>query len=143
MCRSRNGVVCAHHRRQCLAAGANDFLPKPFRQEALLKLLRTHLGLEFIYAANAEPSARVRKVDGQARTLVYPPQTELAVFVDLARREEVKNILKRALQLEQSDVRYGPFVAELRDLAQGIKIKELRDFLNATKPAPWARVWIG
>jgi CheY-like chemotaxis protein len=130
----------AHHRRQCLAAGANDFLPKPFRQEALLKLLRTHLGLEFIRAANAEPSAAVSKADGQAQTLVYPPEQELAVFVELARRGEVKNILKRALQLEQSDARYGPFVAELRDLAQGIKIKELRDFLDATKPAPWTRV---
>jgi hypothetical protein len=40
----------------------------------------------------------------------------------------------------KSDARYGPFVAELRDLAQGIRIKELHDFFDATKPAPWARV---
>jgi hypothetical protein len=40
----------------------------------------------------------------------------------------------------KSDARYWPFVAELRGLAQGIKIKELRDFFDATKPAPWVRV---
>ncbi|MDN5849960.1 MAG: ATP-binding protein [Nitrococcus sp.] len=126
----------AHHHSQCLAAGANDFLPKPFRQEALLELLRLHLHLKFIYAAQAgAPSALVTSVDAQAQSLAYPPEHELAVFVDLARRGEVKNILKRATQLEQSNARYAPFAAELRGLAMGFKVKEIRDFLNTAKPA--------
>jgi signal transduction histidine kinase/CheY-like chemotaxis protein/streptogramin lyase len=37
-------------RRQSLAAGSDDFLSKPVKTEALLEMLRRHLGLEWAYA---------------------------------------------------------------------------------------------
>jgi len=43
------------NREQCLAAGVDDFLAKPFREENLLELLRIHLSLEL--TADAIPAA--------------------------------------------------------------------------------------
>jgi PAS domain S-box-containing protein len=39
-------------RRLALAAGANDFLGKPFREHVLLEKLRASLGIEYVYVAN-------------------------------------------------------------------------------------------
>jgi DNA-binding NarL/FixJ family response regulator len=38
-------------RRQALAAGASDFLGKPFRESDLLEKLRAGLGIEYVYLA--------------------------------------------------------------------------------------------
>ncbi|MFB2876276.1 PAS domain S-box protein [Floridanema aerugineum] len=38
-----------------LAAGCNDFMPKPFRSEVLLEKIAKHLGVRYIYADNSHP----------------------------------------------------------------------------------------
>jgi CheY-like chemotaxis protein len=40
-------------RQQILSIGCDDFLRKPFRDAILFELLRKHLGVEFIYEAEA------------------------------------------------------------------------------------------
>ena len=43
----------AEDRGQALAAGASDFLGKPFREYELLEKLRAGLGIEYVYMAGA------------------------------------------------------------------------------------------
>jgi PAS domain S-box-containing protein len=43
-------------REQILAAGCNDFLRKPFREEALFDLMRKHLKVDFVYEDEPDPN---------------------------------------------------------------------------------------
>jgi PAS domain S-box-containing protein len=48
----------AENRQQALAAGADDFLSKPFREADLLERLRVHLGVEYISVDLPTPSTQ-------------------------------------------------------------------------------------
>ena len=62
-------------RRQALAAGASDFLGKPFRESELLEKLRAGLGIEYVYLAAtpreaAEPGGPDDATAGRLRVLL-------------------------------------------------------------------------
>lgn len=121
-----------HHREQYLAAGANAFLSKPFRQEDLLELLRAHLQLEPVYASAAD-SALLS--DPPAGPMMVPPSAELAILRDLAQRGDLRNLLAQAERLERADPRHAPFVAQLRGLAERFQIKKINEFLAGADPS--------
>jgi CheY-like chemotaxis protein len=118
-----------HNRAQCLAAGADDFLAKPFRREKLLHLLSTHLGLELTCSA-----------DGAAHS---PPaenamalREEVRVLLDLARRGDIEGLLERVHHLEQSGAGDASFAARLRTLTENYQMKQLRQWLESLNGTP-------
>ncbi|HEY9728694.1 MAG TPA: PAS domain S-box protein [Chroococcales cyanobacterium] len=62
--------------------------------------------------------------------LVAPPPEEMAVLLDLAKRGNLRRIGEQAARLEQLDERFVPFASELRQLAQGFQVKQIREFLQ-------------
>ena len=116
-----------HHREQYLAAGADDFLSKPFRQEKLLELLGARLGLDLVYASDAAGSPASDKApDGE---IVVPPDGELAILRELAQRGDLRNLLAQVERLERADQRYAPFAARLRGLAERFQLKKINELL--------------
>ncbi|MGH8612199.1 MAG: ATP-binding protein [Gammaproteobacteria bacterium] len=115
-----------HNRAPCLAAGADDFLPKPFRQEKLLELLRGHLGLELIYA----PDDKTRPCRQPPHDFLAPSAEELHTLLDLARHGDIKNLLDEARRLEARGAEYSPFAVQLRTLAETYQMKKLRHCLT-------------
>ena len=132
-------------------AGCDDFLSKPVQAQQLLEQLRVHLGLEWVYedwgltrAADAELGVADQDSEGFASneyalnpkskienpTLVAPPPEEIAVLLDLAMRGNLRRIGEQAARLEQLDERFAPFASELRQLAQGFQVKQIREFLQ-------------
>jgi CheY-like chemotaxis protein len=120
-----------HNRRQCLEAGADDFLRKPCRLEELTDLLRRHLGLEWIYG----------QVDSRAQDTEAPPspfllpESDRTMLLDLARRGDIKKILAEADRLDQVDPRCAPVLQEVRALAKRFQVKRLCQFLEAVHTA--------
>lgn len=116
-----------HHREQYLAAGADDFLSKPFQLEELLELLRARLGLELVYASGGAGSpASNNAPDGE---IIAPPGAELAVLRELAQRGDLRNLLAQVERLERADGRYAPFAAQLRSLAERFQLKKINELL--------------
>jgi CheY-like chemotaxis protein len=132
-------------------AGCDDFIPKPVRAKHLLERLRVHLGIEWVYddlgfsqaadseveiadqdsegvASNKQPNNPNSKL--QTPKLMAPPPEDIAVLLDLAMRGNIRGIDEQAARLEQLDDQFVPFASELRQLAQGFQVKQIREFLK-------------
>lgn len=114
----------SHNRAQCVEAGADDFLPKPFRHEQLLEALGAHLKLTW---------SCEREVEERVTSLVAPCDEEIEKLIELARRGDIKHILEEADRLERDDASYARFAAEIRQLASRFQVKKISEFLTGMR----------
>ncbi len=76
--------VFADDRQEAIAAGCDDFLPKPFKEEQVLAVLGRLLGLEWVQAAEPAGQAALPAVADPARFAA-----EVAAWLDLARGGDI------------------------------------------------------
>ncbi|WP_437783430.1 ATP-binding protein [Sorangium sp. So ce1097] len=126
-----------------LAAGADDFLPKPVQLEELLDKLEQHLGLEWIHEpqgdagaagdgpADAPPgSPAPEALESGAPPAVVPSAEELRALFDLAHRG-LHNQLQRHLdRLERADPRLALFSRHLRHLMKDFRMDAVEGFIK-------------
>jgi CheY-like chemotaxis protein len=62
--------------------------------------------------------------------LVPPPQEELVVLLDLARRGDMRTIQGRATHIETLGEQYVPFADKLRKLAKGFEERQIRTLIE-------------
>ena len=121
-------------RQQSREVGCDDFLPKPIREAELLEKLHLYLELEWIYEETRSGRQEQETVSPQSNNrnpvLIAPPAEEVAVLLDLAKRGDLRGMVKRAAQLEELDEQWVPFVTHLRQLAKEFKGKQIREFLK-------------
>jgi CheY-like chemotaxis protein len=128
-------------RQQSQEVGCDDFLPKPIREVELLEKLRLHLKLEWIYEEvrdnqqeEVNPKSEICPPTAsggqQNKEFVVPPVEEIAALLDLARRGDLRSLIKRASKLEEIDEQWIPFATYLCQLAQEFKGKQIREFLR-------------
>ncbi|MCP4370648.1 MAG: hypothetical protein GY797_21430, partial [Deltaproteobacteria bacterium] len=58
------------------------------------------------------------------------PQSELVALFDLIMRGDIDGLVTQADKLEEMDNQFSPFAVQLRQLAKGFKLKELRGFVK-------------
>ncbi len=116
-------------RSQCLAAGANAFLPKPIEREALLDLIAERLGLVWEFAERPAALPGSADADTDAETLVAPPPEELQVLHRLALTGNMRTLRERAAHLAVLDVRYRPFGDKLGALASAYQSKAILELV--------------
>lgn len=126
--------------QQSLQVGCDDFLPKPIREEDLLQKLQEHLQLEWIYendrktgeSSEEENQPENSQVGSSSVSInvAVPPAAEIAIFLDLAMRGDLRAIAKRATQLEESNPQWSPFATHVRQLAKGFKGRQILEFLK-------------
>ncbi|OCR00755.1 hypothetical protein BCD67_15455 [Oscillatoriales cyanobacterium USR001] len=114
-----------------LDAGANAFLPKPVEVSELFELLEKQLDVSWIYA-EAKMAESPTKLSTQLSTnesLVIPPSEVLEILQDLAKKGNLKGILKQAEDLKKLDERWIPFAEKVSEMARGFQEKQLGAFL--------------
>lgn len=113
-------------RNECLAAGCNDFLAKPFREEDLWATVQRTLGLSWQHAEQEE----TRSPFAPAAPAIHPPPAaEAAAIYELAAKGDVVGIRTRAQALLALDPKYAPFAQSVLDLAARFKMKAIRQFV--------------
>jgi signal transduction histidine kinase/DNA-binding response OmpR family regulator len=123
--------VFERDRQKSLEAGANDFLPKPIQTDLLLQALEHHLELAWTYQTEAVDNGEQGPSDANLAA-VTPPVETLKVLHELSRRGLIREFLTELEQIEQQTPQYQTFTTPLRQLAEGFKIKDLRNTLESS-----------
>jgi CheY-like chemotaxis protein len=118
-------------RNIALAQGADDFLRKPFHESELSDLLRTHLGVRFVY----EPQERQSTLDAVSRAeAALTPEALSALPDDVLGqlREAIESAhLDKMIALIEQMREKNPRVADvLMELARGYRFDLLQQILG-------------
>jgi CheY-like chemotaxis protein len=124
---------------QCasIAAGANEFLPKPISADSLLDMIRSLLELNWIYETDdtseslpiEQTSLGINGVQ-EAQPMTVPPAYTLERIYYHAKKGDLDSILEEATQLSSLDVKFNPFAQELCRLSESFQIKQLQQFIQ-------------
>ena len=126
--------VADEKQQECLQAGCQAFLAKPFQVKELLELLQDHTKLEWVYAdqeASQSPKAAIsdERVIGE-QELIPPPPEELADLYKIAIGGMVTRLRKRLDAIENLGAQYAPFVTAVREMAQDFQLEEIKRFIR-------------
>jgi PAS domain S-box-containing protein len=107
-------------RAESLAAGANDFLPKPVDIDELLGQISRYLNLSWLYEEQEQQRERFsnsqqQKIDISAM-LQIPPKSELKSLLESARIGDIEAVEIEACRIQQIDVIYKGFTDKLLQL---------------------------
>ncbi len=102
----------------------HGFLSKPVNLEQLLKLLESHLQLDWKFGESTiEPD--------NLSTLVAPPQQELIKLLELADLGDMEATQEQINSLEALDSQYIPFAKEVQKLAATFQQHQLEIFIKS------------
>ncbi len=132
-------------RQAAEAAGFDDFLPKPVKEQELFKILGQHLGIKWIlrHEAGANGSAVPTTVQPDIGDMLMAgrdiPIEELQVLLKLAGEGDVVALRQSLQDLAESDPAHARFAQQLAVLVSAYRIDEVETLLQqilceATEP---------
>jgi PAS domain S-box-containing protein len=128
--------VFEEKRHAVLAAGADDFLPKPFREEDLFEKIREHAGVDYEYSItmpSLPAAATLAPADGGAAPEI--PLVQLPDGLALALRTAIgEGDMEKVLELTIRIEALSPVAATyLRQLASRFDYEKLAQWLEETR----------
>ncbi|MFQ5407247.1 MAG: ATP-binding protein, partial [Anaerolineales bacterium] len=113
--------VYEEDQKRSARVGGDAFLPKPVDADLLLGQLQRLLGLEWQYS---------QKSPFSGGEFILPPAETLQALLDVTLTGDVETLREELIELAQADEKFGPFVNQLQQLAQGYKLKRIRELLR-------------
>jgi CheY-like chemotaxis protein len=119
-------------RAKSVNTGANDFLPKPIEADKLLKALKKHLNLEWMYQLDRDEqnSGKITQTKIDAAEIMPPSSEDIILLLDLASKGFINNLLTEIDRIEKLDDKFIPFTAQIRRFAKSYQLKQLREFIE-------------
>jgi len=119
------------NRQQSLAAGCNNFLPKPIQAEELFSQLKLYLQLDWIYN-NINQSQQI-SLDSHEE-IIFPPETELASLYQAAKAGYVMGIQEEVYRIQKLNSKYVNFTNKILKLIEDFEdeaiVKMLQPYLT-------------
>ncbi len=113
--------------QRCLEIGCNDFVPKPIEISELLEKIRLHLNLTWVYQEDTTPVLEASVIE----ELILPPIDDLQYLWQLSMSGDVGAILETIDNYAEGDQDIlKHFIEEMRQMAKGFQIKQMRQFLQ-------------
>lgn len=122
--------VLAIDQHKSIAAGGNDFLPKPIQVDELLHMLQKYLQLKWVHQLENKSEALSSSTPLQDQSLTPPPSDILEHLFDLAQQGRIFEIAQEADKITATNQKYQTFSQELKQLAQKFQINELKAFIK-------------
>ena len=116
--------------RESLAAGCNDFLPKPFETMAILEKLQQYLPLEWIYEAIDRIAQLDYVIPREPKEIILPSQRTLTDLFHLSEHGDIGGLRKYMAALVEEDTQYIPFTVDLGRVVDGFITNEVRQYLR-------------
>ena len=122
--------VSAEVQQKSLAAGADDFLGKPFQIEKLLDCLRQHLNLEWIYEET--PGLTLEETQKfETHSRIVPSQKFLEELLNFAEGGMITNMRKVIARIKTSEPDARPFAARLEQLLENFQFEQIVELLRS------------
>ncbi len=128
--------------KNSIQVGANNFLAKPVQFDELMSLLQLHLKVEWIYAESSninlnsfkpmqkDPNLQLNRQLTRQLTkedIISPPSEILQHLIELARRGNLRELIKQADLLEPE---FSDFAQQIRQMAKSYQEQELFKFIS-------------
>ncbi len=113
-----------HNRQDCIDAGCDDFIAKPFRESDITSILQRHLNLDWIVE-------ETRDVDPAFQAAVVPPPGEyITTLIQFANLGDIQAMTTTLEEIGVLDAIYQPFVETIGELLRHFEIKQVRKLLQ-------------
>ena len=117
---------------ECLCAGCQAFVSKPFRLKTLFNVLSEYAGIEWIYGEpEAEPRESAQPLYGSEERLSVPPPEELERLHQLAKAGMITRLRKELDRLAEQHPASREFLGTIRDLLKEFQIEKMQRFIHA------------
>ena len=93
----------------------------------MLRKIKFHLGLDWIYAHNEHP--KYLDILDNSPPLIVPPAEQLAELAEFAKIGDLRGLTERLKQLATDDFNYIPFAAHLQTLSKEFKLGDIKRLL--------------
>jgi len=127
--------VFEEERSAVLAAGCDDFVRKPFDDAEIFEVIHRHLGVEYVYCDDADPSARKIPVKDKLKT--FTPEALGALPVELIRNLKDAVLLGYFDRIERltEDIRLhdAALAGALAMLAADFEYGRIQDVIEAVR----------
>ncbi len=126
--------VLAIDQHKSLAAGGDDFLPKPVQADELLQKISQNLEITWQYEQQTpEPESTEHTLESLKEGEFHvPPQDEIELLLDLARQGLINRIVEEVQRLQQQESRYQEFSEQIEQFARKFQIKKIRELLETS-----------
>ncbi|GAK54977.1 signal transduction histidine kinase [Candidatus Vecturithrix granuli] len=122
--------VFEHTRQESLAAGCDDFLPKPINMSELLQKLQQYLQIEWQYQPFDSQPGQNNHIDTNLQTIAIPSYEEIHALIALAQQGHLKKLMIALDRLDQLDIRWKPLTTQVRQFANRFEIDHICQFLE-------------
>jgi CheY-like chemotaxis protein len=115
------------NRLELLGIGADDFISKPFREAELFHKIHTHLGVQYVYAAESLPAVHEEQMPVTPTSLAKLPKSLIHLMRDAVLEADLDGLLAKIRLAETHD----PDLARaLQGLAERFEYERLLDLLG-------------